>query len=1045
MQPVRYLRRHMFTVLHSSAGAGKTHALVKHYLLLALRGPDPSAYAHILALTFTNKAAAEMRERVLVYLEALASEATLEGAKADVRDSVIREAGITAEELQHRAGAMLSHMLHHWSQVAISTIDAFTRRVVKPFARDLRLDHELRMTTEEAYYRAKAVDLLLEEAGREPALTQVLATTCEQLLEEERSWRPDRPLLELSAQLTKENALEHLATLREMDSAQFIAMHKHLRERIRSFRDRMQKLGRDACVAIQRAGLTEEDLAYKKNGFIGYLRKLSEFDAWLDPSGNVAKTLSSDKWYSGSATLSTKDAIEGLAPMLRNTLEEVDALRGTEMREHAIAVAVMRDLMATASLNSIDQRLEELKREEAVSFFSDLTRKVMQVVQDEPAPFLYERLGEKYGHFLIDEFQDTSLMQWHALLPLVVNALSTGGSVLLVGDAKQAIYRWRNGEARQFVELPRIFRKEQLKDGDGFEAALLRAYMPVEPLARNHRSARSIIAFNNEVTERLKQELDEEERKVYHRHEQTMVREEEGYVEVSCYEKDADAEVGAPWALMVKAVEECLADGFNLGDIAVLVRTKKQGGTASRHLAERGWGVVSPDGLTLGGNPAACAVVGVLAWLQRPSDENAACAAQSIATLLAEADAVDPFSKGTKPQEVLRRWRSSHPLISARLPLVSLICRIAEALGHDPATDAFIMGLVNEANAFSKVGGDDLPGFLEHWDRIASSRSIGGTPGSDAIQVMTVHKAKGLQFPVVIIPEAGRTSRGGAGERVWIATDPALKGPPSALVKMAKPLTDLGIAELDEESRLSKLDELDVLYVALTRPEQRLYISVVGTGNDAFPKALREHLSVAPGDTWTAGQREPKPVKDERAGTPEPPAPFKLTAGSMQRERNLNIRMEAPEGWDPADPDPYRSHGRAVHAILARVNTPKDLPEAVEKESANWGLEPASSAAIGVQLAALLENPALAAFFREGLEVHTESTLLNVDGHAVRPDRVVRDGDVYRVLDVKTGAPSETHKAQVKGYAELLRAVEGKPVEGYLLYVGDGSLIPVET
>jgi ATP-dependent exoDNAse (exonuclease V) beta subunit len=1034
----------MFKVLHSSAGAGKTHALVKHYLLLSLHGPDPSAYSHILALTFTNKAAAEMRERVLVYLEALASEKPMDGAKADVRDSVMAEAGITAEELHRRAKAMLTHMLHHWSQVAISTIDAFTRRVVMPFSRDLQLDHELRMTTEEQYYRAKAVDLLLEEAGRDAALTKVLVATCEQLLEDESSWRPDKPLLELSAQLTKENALEHLATLREMDSEQFLELYKRLRQRTKEFRERMRKLGADACDAIERAALTDKDLANGKGGFISYLRKLRDFDGPFDMGKNVIKTLESDKWHSGSATPSAISAIENLASLFRTTIGTVEALRDTEMRDYFIVEAITHDLLATASLNSIDQRLEELKREEGVSFFSDLTRKVMAIVQDEPAPFLYERLGEKYRHFLIDEFQDTSLMQWHALLPLVENALSTGGSVLLVGDAKQAIYRWRNGEARQFVAFPKIFRKELLARGDAFESALIRAHVPVEPLASNHRSARSIITFNNDVAGRLKLELDEQERNVYDRHEQAMVREDEGYVEVSCYATGKEAEEDGPWDLMVKAVSDSLADDFRLGDIAVLVRTKAQGATASDHLAQQGWEVVSPDGLTLGANPVACAVVHVLAWLQRPVDENAALAAQSIASVRAKAETVDPFPEGQKPQELLRHWRSEHPRISARLPLVTLVCRIAEALAHDPATDVFIMGLVNEAHAFSKTGGDDLPGFLEHWDRTASGRSVGGTPGLDAIQVMTVHKAKGLQFPVVIVPEAGKSSRGGNGERIWITPEPALEGPPSALVKKVTALTDLGIPELMEEDRLTKLDQLDVLYVALTRPEQRLYVSVAGGVNDFLAKALREHLGLEAGTRWSAGMRGPRIEKERRGALPKEPAAFELSSAAPQGERELALRREAPEGWDPADPDPYRSHGRAVHAMLARVHTPADLPEAVAMESTSWGLSPDVTAAIAKQLEALLAKPELAPFFREGLEVHTESTLLNAEGHAVRPDRVVREGDVFRVLDIKTGAPSEKHADQVRAYTELLHVIEGKPVEGYLLYVSDGMLVPVE-
>lgn len=1031
----------MFRVLHSSAGAGKTHTLVKNYLLLALGNSDPAAYTHILALTFTNKAAAEMRERVLLYLEALASGDPLRGAQADMRKALLALPGLSPEALQQRAQAMLGHVLHHWPQLAINTIDAFTRRVVTPFARDLGLEQDMNMTTEEEYFRDKAVDLLLEEAGSDPALTQVLVRVCEQLLEEERPWRADQPLRELSKQLGKEQALEHLALLRQLDSTQFLEIHQRLQQRTQAFANRMRTMGRNMLAAIANAGLTDQDLAYGSNGFISYFRKLSDFGTLFTPGANVTKTLNSGTWHQQKASAQAKAAVEALVPEFKQTIREVEALRNTEMRQYFLELAVLKDLMPTATLNSIDQRLEALKHDEGLTFFSDLTRKVMQVVQEEPAPFLFERLGERYLHFLVDEFQDTSLMQWHTLLPLVENALSSGGSILLVGDAKQAIYRWRNGEARQFTGFPGIFGKEKLARGPELEAKLQSAYVEVEPLGSNYRSARNIIQFNNDVTNALKQELGVGEQPMYHRHEQQLVRPEEGYVEVaSCATEKGEANT-KPWELMVKAVQDCLEDGFRLGDIAVLVRSKAQSITAARWLALNNWNVVSPTGLELGGNPAVTAVVNVLAWLHRPADEHAALAAQSIASILAGTETIDPFSANGSPQEYMRRWHADHPRINRRLPLLALACRISRALHHDPADDAFVMALVNEVRSFTRLGSDDLGGFLEQWERTIRMRPVTGNIGRDTIQVMTIHKAKGLQFPVVIVPEAGKRTGGNKPEHVWIAPQPPIGELRSALVESSKQNMELGIAELEEEKNLRQLDDLDVLYVALTRPEERLYLSVHASGSEFPAKPLREHLKLEAGATWSLGKREPYHPAEKNEATGN-----KLCTSSAGEEagyRDLAIREEAPTGWDPADPDPFRSHGRMIHAILARVRTARDLPAAITAEARAQGVEAEALATIGSHLTALLAKPALQPFFREGLEVYTETTLLDGLGHAHRPDRMVRDGACFRVLDIKTGAPSEHHLTQVKGYMQLLHDVEGSPVEGYLLYARDGELVAV--
>ncbi|MBP8823634.1 MAG: hypothetical protein KBH07_08325, partial [Flavobacteriales bacterium] len=643
--------------------------------------------------------------------------------------------------------------------------------------------------------------------------------------------------------------------------------------------------------------------------------------------------------------------------------------------------------------------------------------------------------------------------QWHALLPLVENALASDGSVLLVGDAKQAIYRWRNGEARQFEAFPKVFRKELLLRGLEVERVLQSAHVPARPLMENYRSAKAIIAFNNEVTGVLKRELDPQERRMYDRHEQEAKRGTEGYVEVSCYgsdkkrgeeagdEEDDDGDP-APMLLLVQAVQECLADGFRPGDIAVLVRTGAQGAKAGHHLAMQGWNVVAPDGLTLGNAPQALAVMHLLGWLHHPTDEHAALAAQSIAVVHAAAATVDPFANGAHPRQVMRRWKQDHPQVQARLPLVPLLAQVMQALGRDPATDVFLMALINEAHAFTKAGGDDLPGFLEHWGRTGHARSVGGNPGADTIQVMTIHKAKGLQFPVVVIPEAGKAPKGGQGERTWIKPVPPIEDLPVALVTRTKALSAVGIPEVEEEQRLGRLDQLDVLYVALTRPEQRLYLSVPGNGNDFLAKALREHLGLHPGQRYTAGDRNQALPQVNGKDKDHAPAALRLSAQAGAGVRDPGIRLEAPDDWDPANPDPFRSHGRAVHAVLARVRTAADLEDALAREAPVWGLTTEAREALARHLGLLLAKPGLLPFFGEGLVVHTESTLLNAQGQAQRPDRVVKDGDMFRVLDIKTGAPAERHKEQVQGYVQLLREVEGTPVEGFLLYVRNGELVP---
>ncbi len=1033
----------MFQVLHSSAGAGKTHALVKHYLRLALSTDDPGAYAGILALTFTNKAAGEMRERILHYLEGLAGDHELSIALTDVRDSLMASPGMAPETVRARSKRTLTHMLHHWPQLAVSTIDAFTRRVVMPFARDLRLDSELRMTTEEEDYRAMAVDRLLEEAGTDPVLTELLLAICEDLVGAEREWRADKPLRALAAQLTKEQAVIHLEQLRELGSAHFLGIRRRLRSETSAFREQLRALGRSALDAIAAAGLGEEDLYFGKTGPIAYFRALAVFDDWLDEKKNTLKALEKGKWASDKASASAKDAIEGLAPLFSEVVRTAEDLRGTgELQRHAVACAVLRDLLPSAALHLLDERLEAIKREEGVTFFSDLVKKVAAIAQREPAPFLYERLGERYHHFLIDEFQDTSMLQWHSLLPLITNALSTGGSALLVGDAKQAIYRWRNGEARQFTRLPALFGKERMAEGDGHEAALVRAHRAADPLVENYRSARAIIRFNNELFDALRETLPEDHRVVYHAQAQREVKANEGYVRIECLlppDEEDEARDDTPVAARatIEAVRSSTADGFLPGDVAVLVRTKAQARTIARQLVAQGYEVVSPDGLSLGADIGVQAAIAVLAWTEQPDDVTAAHAVQLLAML-------DPVNEQVLPGHAwpvqhMRDWQHQHPEVRPHHPLLTLLGAILRALRIDPALDAFAMGLLNEAHLFITEHGDEKVAFLDHWHRTASDRTVSAVENVNAIRVMTVHASKGLQFPVVIVPYADMASRG-PRDRVWIDARGVAADLPAALVKPSKALEAIGIPELVEEDELSQLDLLDLLYVAFTRPEQRLYACFDGARKSGLGAEARTFLALGPGDVKEFGDRAPAlPSKARRMDGDVALGPSTSTAPA-----HIIVRIEAPEDWDPAHPDFVRSHGNALHAILARVRVPSDLPAAIDAEAGVWGIGTSEKAAIGKQLASLLDRPDLAPFFGPGLHVRAEATLIDRDGQAHRPDRVTSDGTTTRVLDIKTGVSAPRHHEQVERYMRLLREVGEHHVTGHLLYVADSRLVEVD-
>ncbi len=1029
----------MFKVLRSSAGAGKTHALVKHYLGHCLGTTDHGAYRHVLALTFTNKAAAEMKERVVHYLEGLAQGGPFDGPLGDVADHLQQQAGIDAAELARRAEVVLRHMLHHWSAVSISTIDAFTRRVVKPFARDLRLDHDLRMTTEQEFYRTEAVSALIDRAGHDGPTTRMLTLTCMELLKEERPWEPTRPLLDLSKELLNERSIGPLRTLRDRSLEEVTELGDRLSRSTARFRQEVRRIGKEAVDLFARTNVPKDEIAYSGT-VLNYFLGLARFkDEWNAPGPNTTKPIQSGKLQAGKATAEHVAALQGIHVRVAELFDEAEALRASGYADHVVQRAVMRELLPSFALHSIDLALEELKQADGVAFFSDLTRRVAEVVKDEPVPFIYERLGEHFRHFLIDEFQDTSVLQWNALLPLLDNALSTGGTVLLVGDAKQAIYRWRNGEVRLFVELPKLFAKEEADAVLSMvQATFERTWSPAEPLALNRRSAKGIITFNNTLFDALAGVLPENIRRVYDGSAQQTWRPEAGTIRVRVgQEKEGAAMRDEMLAHALESLRLAIAAGHRPGEVAVLVRSKRVGRAVAEHFQANGFAVVSPDGLQLASDPAVQLLIECLRFIHQDDAISAARALQWQAVVNGASQGSEPVPWQIHPRpdgrpdarDSLRQYLRAHGAPTLRTTLTALIEALAHCFGIDPIADAALLTLLDEAHAWSTEHTQDIAGFLEHWDRSGGDRSSGGGV-ADAVQVMTIHKSKGLQFPVVIIPDARMVSSRAHGELFWMDPGDAVPGLEQALVKESKSLRGIDLPELIEEQGLRDLDALNLLYVAFTRAEQRLFI-FIPPGKDPVTRAL---LTFVEGNGHLFDAEVPPAPERPHAEAEQP-----LTlhnAASPQPNGSWRIRLGVEHANTGAE---EREYGTAVHALLARVDRAEDVTQAVQLAVVRGDLEPTQATELIERLTTALSSPPLSRWFSGVGGARAEAAIITADGSSLRPDRVVEDEQGMHVLEIKTGKPAPAHRTQLSGYMDTLRTMGYSKVEGTIWYLTTGT------
>ncbi|GAB3867294.1 UvrD-helicase domain-containing protein [Hymenobacter segetis] len=876
-----------FRIYSSSAGSGKTYQLTKEYLLLALGGDDPAYFKRVLAITFTNDAAGEMKHRIV---DALRNFAYPTAGKTDaLLADIAAELQLPAAEVRRRAAETFRLVLYHYADFGVSTIDSFVQRIVTAFTRELGLPATFEVELDTDAVLQSAVAALLDKVNRDPnskLLSQTLAEYALGQAEEGKSWsRLPEELAGFGRVLFNETVQEAVAQLDRLSLADFRRLDKEIRARRGEIETAFAQTREVALAVMEAAGATEGDFFQGKRGIFGYVQKgvdLLAPDA--GPNSYVRATLADDKWYSGKIkTVADRERVDAVKEPLGQLVETLDKLRAEYLPNYVLLAAMQPYLFHASLLSELNKIVEQISRERNVVLISEFNRRIASIVLTEPVPFLYERLGEKYEHILIDEFQDTSVLQWNNLLPLVENTLANGHSSLAVGDAKQAIYRWRGGEMEQILRLHQgntealaaRAREPEMRELLRGRYESFRGKLEPRALQVNYRSAREIIDFNNSFFEAVsgRHEVLGLVTGIYDAHFGQQVPEsqradQQGHVELLFTQKDAPALIFDPAAgaytaeplpghaaeallgydestcyLTLQLVEQALRDGYELQDISVLCRTRGASKIIAKFLKERGYAIISADSLALEFAEVVNLLVSILRVLHQPADT----LARAEALLL-----VDKVVRGLAPTPA----RARHIAVVANAAGGTSFFEELRDLGYDVnEAETGNLGLYELAerllNLFGLLGrngeseylfrfldltleyslkfGNNLGNFLTHWEERKGRISINAPGGRAAITITTVHKAKGLAYGVVIVPFADWSLEPHRGTLLWGHLEAGQKPielmPDVAVVSLSKGIqqTVLG-GQYDEEREKTFLEGLNTLYVAFTRPRHRLYV-----------------------------------------------------------------------------------------------------------------------------------------------------------------------------------------------------------------------------
>lgn len=1040
-----------FFVYRSSAGSGKTFTLVRVYLSLVFSQKDPAYYRQILAITFTNKAADEMKQRVLDYLEGFAGGESHPKFNKDMMQALRKETGLQENEIKKRSGEVLSHVLHNYSDLSISTIDRFVYRIIRSFAHELGLNPEfaIHMDVEEAV--ESGVDFLLEKVGIDNEVTDKLTRFVDSNVESESSFDIRKALIGFGKRAVfSEAGISSLERLKDFKPQQTEATRAALNASIYAFYAKLEEFGKSGLSHIQNLGGEIE----RMNSYMG--------NFFVKLSNQIIPALGTAKNCAEKGTVFTVPGQKNADQSILHIGEQLGELTGeilvyleSEWPKISLCERLAAELYNSATAAELRISVDETNRNENRLSIADFNKIINRVVADNPAPFIYERIGERYAHFLIDEFQDVSVLQWHNFLPLLENSLARGKENLVVGDAKQSIYRWRNGDFRQFTSIPKIPGAEGNYRLSEIEKTLERNHLPMH-LDTNYRSGKVIVDFNNRLFSGLQNSENPYLRQVYKdASQQHIAHPDEGYVRIDIEDRSPESEQykldtlpeGWPdW--MNSRIDECLEDGYALGDIAVLFYKNKDAALAAEFLSARGMAVFTSQSLLLGHSATCQLLMNTLAWFTNRTD--------SVAGL----KAAENFWRVKKPNEdfheMLLPFIISKPGRRQGVPDIEALFRhfgieteklalhytsvyewaenAIRLLQLQDAGDAYTEALLNQLAKLAGTGITQPAACIHWWEDEQDSLSLEATENSHAIKIMTVHKSKGLQFPVVLIPFlSGR----GSGEYIWIPGEKLPHGMPAALLKTGKWMEGTSLEpEYLEQTHLAEVDEMNQFYVANTRAMNRLCIRAMKGGKaSAADKFLTSGLTgIFENNSlrFELGERKSFAQKSQQSESEKEPEEPGLPSWTWRDRIQLHLRFREFVG-KASNP---RQEGVLLHTLFARL--PREEWRTVLMEMKKTGDVSESEATTAERNMVRLAEIQEVKNWMSADVLMSEREIILPDGSVLRPDCVAETPNEIHVIDLKTGERRAAHCSQVEVYAQALKEMQSsKKIRGFLLYTSD--------
>ena len=1063
------------TVYKASAGSGKTFTLATEYIRLIVE--NPTSYKNILAVTFTNKATEEMKMRILSQLYGIWK--ALPESDSYLK-KIVERTSFEPKLIRERAGQGLANLLHNYNYFRVETIDTFFQSVLRNMARELDLTTNLRIGLNDVQVEELAVDQLIADLSTTDVILQWIMKYVMESISDDKSWNVISQIKRFGCTIFKDEYKEVSQELKQkMEEKGFFEQYTtQLREIKKAAEKRMIQIGESFFENLEGEGLSIDDLANKNRGIAGFFLKLQKgvFDPSIE-NATVANCLENpEKWC--AKTHPQREFITSLAEgVLGDILRFAVAERPVQWKLYKSADLTLRHLNQLRLLGSIEEKVRELNENNNRFLLSDTQQLLHALIEGSDSPFIFEKIGTQLEHVMIDEFQDTSTVQWQNFRVLLDEAMShEDGSNLIVGDVKQSIYRWRSGDWRLLNDIEQQFNQQQIE---------------TLPLKTNYRSERNVISFNNhffsqaaELEYQSQRDINCEEAEQLKRAYADVMQEipegrkDTGEVFVTLLPtEDYQA---ATLQQMADTISELRSRGVPQKDIAILVRMNNQIPMIAHYFQEQMSEVtiVSDEAFRLEASVAVNLLVSALRLLTHPDDllTKAAIVKHYHIDVLKEQIEDNELLLSTNDlNQLLPEGFLSQREVLLTMPLYDLAERLHAIFSLEVLNDqsAYVFAFYDQLASYVNENTADIDSFLAAWDEGICGKTI-QSEETNGVRILSIHKSKGLEFDYVICPFCDWQLEKQSGNILWCQpTEEPFSELPLAPVDYSRSQMMGTIYEKDylHEHLQNTVDNLNLLYVAFTRACKGLYVfgkrgakaSRSGLIENCLPLVAQEmpeailsgiedekgelQFSLA-GDSRNSSNSKSSRNSGQTSENPflQPAAPIAVDFRYMDsqvnfRQSNRSQAFIEAEESDEIERLNYIQTGSVLHQIFSMIRTTEDIEDALKQLQFEGVLydEQITPERITSMLRKRLQDPRVADWFSSHWTLFNECTILTMEDGEVkerRPDRVMTDGKKWVVVDFKFGTPKPEYNDQVREYMQLIKTMQPKAeVDGCLWFV----------